>query len=138
MSGGFVKFNPRTAEPGAGEGVRPEPNRGADFSRFSCFSRETTPPREKREAWSRVLLHYVSATIARWSPPGLGRTDEAWARVEGPSKALLDRLQEWEDQGTEAARIACEGAAESAVSAWREAGEAFLAAEGTDQGARAA
>ncbi len=73
-----------------------------------------------REAWCQRLLERLSAAIAREAPEGIGRWDEAWQRVDRPSRELLLELRRIERGGGDPERAKRLGM--DVLTAWRYAG----------------
>ncbi|MCH8479695.1 MAG: hypothetical protein LAT56_17415 [Wenzhouxiangella sp.] len=75
----------------------------------------------------RLICERLSRRIGEVVPAELGRWDEAWDIVRGPSNVFLDALTAYLEHDTPESRAAIQHAADELVRAWRRAGEVWEA-----------
>lgn len=78
-----------------------------------------------RKERALAICRRVADAVSAVAPPGLGRWDGAWERVEAPSGAFLDALDTWERSGAPEDQRAVQRTAEAVLAAWKESAEAW-------------
>ena len=74
---------------------------------------------------ARIVCQRISRRISEVAPTGLGRWNDAWEYVAGPSDAFLDALGAWTDGDDPVTRSELLAAAEALIQAWRQASRAW-------------
>ena len=77
--------------------------------------------REERRKRTTRACRELSRRISEIVSPGLGNWDHAWEIVEGPSDALFDLFNIWEESGSDQDLDAVKRGAMSVFMAWKRA-----------------